>query len=1362
MAAPLAAEWLRRTEPREVPALSAEARKQMRLVARRTWRFFDTFVDAQDHYLPPDNYQEDPRGVLARRTSPTNIGLYLLSVVAARDFGFITLGEASRRLQTTLTTVEKLERRDGHVLNWYDTATLKPLEPQYVSTVDSGNLAAYLWTLRQACDDLARAPVVGRSVFEAVDDALALAILAKQTSTLAEARAHVAALAGDVTDEPASYVAALRAAHERVSHLREDDSDAHYWVEQARAVLEQTLAEVVAVCPLVDAVPTTVHLDDPRWRSLIAMLRGVRSISDVVAMQDQALETLVALEATTQDATTVGYLAELRQRFERNCETVVAHRDALEAIGARAAALADGMSFAFLYDDDRKLFAIGYNASNARLDGSHYDLLASEARLASLVAIAKGDAPQEHWFRMARPRTALSGKRRVLLSWSGSMFEYLMPLLVTKRFEGTLLDETYQSAVVRQMEYGAEHGVPWGVSESAFNVMDLAMTYQYRAFGVPGLGLKAGLGEDVVVAPYATALAALVTPDRASDNFRALEKRKALGAYGFYDAIDCTPSHLPPGRTSVVVKTFMAHHQGMTLVALDNALNGAPMQERFHRDARVRSCELLLEERVPTRAPLVELRAAALRAPVLNEPELDLVEHVGLGAHPLARLHLLGHGELSTAVSVLGEGFTTWRELDVYRFREETCHEAGGIYFYLRDRASGRTWSSAYQPTKVEPDFYDVAFAIDRVEISRRDGDIEATTEIAVSPERPAEVRRLTLTNHGTDVREIEVTTATEAVLAPRAADVAHRAFASMFLETEVLPERNVLLAHRRPRSSSEGETWLVQGLSVDGEGWAPEMEHGSSRPRFVGRGRTMTNPAGLHAPLSGTTGTVLDPLLAMRRTIRLEPGKHARLTLTTGLATSRAQAQELVDVFGTPHSIPRTFELAWADARVELKHLGVSAAQSHRFQRLLSAVVFPQHALRGTFERNAIHGRGRSGLWTHGLTSDLPVVVVHIDDPDFSGLFGEVLLAHEFWRLNGVTVDLVVVNEEPPGYMQPQHEALLSLVRSTQAAHRLDQRGGVFIRRLRDMTEEERARLRSDARVVLQASRGSLARQLRRLATEVVPLPRPLSPASAGAEDRPRGASCPTLAFDNGLGGFDADGAYVMRVRQDRLPPMPWVNVMANPHFGAMVTEGGAGVTWYANSQRHRLSPWSNDPVVDPSGELFFVRDEEDGRAWSVTPLPAGEEADYVVRHAQGWSSFEHTRRDLKQTLTTFVHPTDSVRVWRVVIENQGDKPRRLSLYAFVEWVLGNSRERSRVSIMTEWDSAVTALTAANPLSVYPERHAFLTVAGAEVRSYTGDREWRRSASRGRLASQCRSSARSSRVVRERASTPAGRCTRS
>ncbi|HTV21677.1 MAG TPA: glucoamylase family protein [Polyangiaceae bacterium] len=973
-----------------------------------------------------------------------------------------------------------------------------------------------------------------------------------------------------------------------------------------------------------------------------------------------------------------------------------------------------------MFDEKRELFAIGYNVSSARLDASHYDLLASEARLASLFCIAKGDVPQQHWFRLGRPR-ARNPRGRALLSWSGSMFEYLMPLVCTRNNPGTLLDEAFEAAIARQREYAAQQGVPWGISESAYNVMDLRMTYQYRAFGVPGLGLKSGLGESLVVAPYATLLAGLVRPDLIGKNLRALAKEGLEGPYGMYEAIDYTPEHVPPGRRGVVVKAFMAHHQGMSLVALGNILLDGPMQRRFHRDPRIKATELLLEERVPLAAPPPRSPATVMSTSARIEQRVDAVEHVGLRSPGPLRVQLLGHGELSSIVSATGAGVTTWKGLDANRFREDPVLEAGGIYLYVKNRTQNRLWSAGFQPTRAEPSFYNVAFSIDRVEFHRKDGDVQTVTEVALSPEHAVEVRRITLSNQGESPLELELTSYTEVVLAPRGADVGHRAFSNMFVETEALPERFALLAKRRPRNAGDAEVWMVQMLMAESAGFGP-LDYDCSRQRFIGRGRTTADPAALSsdAPLAQRAGSMLDTALALRRGIRLAPGATARATLTTGLAATRDEALALIDTYSAKHAITRAIELGWAGVRVELRHLGISATEVHRFQRLLSAVVFPHATLRQSSRPAITSQRGIEALWAQGISGDLPIVLCRIDHTDYTELCRDVLLAHEFWRLNGFASDLVFIDEEPGGYLQPIADAVRDLSRHAP----FDQRGGVFVRRADQLTEEERELLSRAARVVLRANEGSLARQLRRV-LDARPVPPLLTtPGSLGSPEPAPEPPRPKLTYDNGIGGFGADGReYIMLLEPGVRTPSPWCNVISNPSFGTLVSEVGSSFTWSRNSQRFRLTPWNNDAVCDPSGELLYVRDDDDGSFWSATPEPLGGSAHYLVRHGQGYSQFEHERSGLRHELTLFVSPDEPIKVSRLRVENRGQRERRLSIFALVDWVLGTSRETTRVAVSTSYDTVNDTLFAMNPLGLFPEQRAFLA-STRPIASVSADRE--------------------------------------
>jgi cyclic beta-1,2-glucan synthetase len=1220
-----------------------------------------------------------------------------------------------------------------------------------------------LWTLKAACDELIARPIVGREVIAGIEDAILLA-QAEQGARTEGLIALADEQRGAIEGELRGALAALDTLHAALVP-RADAQRSIEWLARARDTAAHARDELLSLAPFAalrepPATLTAGALGE-RFAPIHAAVLQARSPAQIAALQGlgdsgatlaapSVLGQLGALrdEAGALDAEARAYLGELSTALEDGCDRAGQLCEALAVEGMRAQAFADGMSFSFLLDQDRTLFSIGYNVGAAKLDGSHYDLLASEARLASLFAIAKGDVPEKHWFRLGRPRTSL-GDKRALLAWSGSMFEYLMPLLVTKNNPDTLLHETCESAVLAHHDYGKEHDVPWGISEAAYNVMDLSMTYQYRAFGVPALGLKAGLGDDHVIAPYATALAAQVRPDLALPNLQAIAREGGLGEFGCYESIDYTVARVPPGRKGVVVKAYFAHHQGMSLVALDNVVNDAPMLRRFHSDPRVQATELLLEERVPTSAPVLRDRIMRSPAPPATEGELSAVEHVSLSALGQQRAHLLGHGELATLITARGTGYTTWRKLDVNRYREDAQLEPSGIFIYVRDRTAESTWSAGYEPTRATPSSYDAAFAPHRVDIQRRDGNIETHVHVTVSPEHAADVRRLTLINHGASACELEVTTYTEIVLAHRAADRAHRAFSGMFVETELVTQtpsmrpsapgasdpgprrRCALLATRRPRKGGELQPWLTQVLACEAGDWS-DVEHETSREAFIGRGRSLQAPRALDegVRLAARAGGVIDPAFALRRVVKLAPGEHATITLTTAIASSRAEALDLAQLFSAQSTIDRTFELAWADATVELRHLGISANQSHRFQRLLTAVCFPQASLRAELPVEQLHGDGRRVLWSQGLADDLPLIIVRIDESSPGELCRELLLAHEFFRLNHEQVELLLLSEEPGGYLQPVHDATLALVHGRLAHGQLDQRGGIFVRRTNHLSPQERALLLAAGRVVLQVGHGSLSRQLRRAAERAASLAPvlPIKDADSGLVQvtrgsRPSSPERPRLQFDNGYGGFSEDGReYVMQVSAKKRPPAPWCNVIASPMFGTLVSEAGGGFTWSQNSQRHRITAWSNDATRDPVGEVIYLRDDDDGSVWSATPAPAGGDASYTVRHGQGYSVFSHTRARLEHELVVSIDFERPVKLFKLTLRNGAERARAISVIGFIDWVLGANRDVSRTGVVTRWDRNARTLFASGFLSAFPHRCAFFT-SSETPRSITADR---------------------------------------
>jgi cyclic beta-1,2-glucan synthetase len=1364
---PFVAYWVSRPLPRREIPLDEGERQELRLIARKTWVFFEAFVNDEHHWLPPDNYQEVPTPKVAHRTSPTNNGLLLLSTLAAHDFGYLSLGVLVDRLEKTFATFDRLERYRGHFYNWYDTITLEALQPTYVSTVDSGNLVGCLLVLKHGLLEKTRQPwpdialALGLrdtfAVFEeairqvqptddSLRDALGLhgplrsltPIVQRSPNSLPEWRAWLDQLRRQ-TEGLSSAMPAVEAGNTDALRRMQISLERFAGQVDGAATELDRLAPWLTLMENADLDKIEGDLanlpdDGPaRWSALRLWLSSAHSLDDLESKRETIAAELLDLQR-------------LLLRAERRSQTewlgkmaeAVRHSDAAalrgrcERLAERADALATATDFTFLYKPDRHLFAIGYQPAQGRLDPSSYDLLASESRLASFLAIARDQAPRRHWFHLGRQTIRADGGL-CLVSWGGTMFEYLMPELILPCYPGTLIAESRETAVRRQIEYGRQRGVPWGISESGYSIQNSTFDYQYQAFGVPGLGLKRGLGHDLVVAPYATALAATVHPREALRNLRRLTRDQAAGAFGFYEAIDYTRERLPEGRRSLVVRSYMAHHQGMSLVALANCLLGDPMPRRFHAEPMVRATDLLLQERPARIASFSEEQDESLPTAVSTEAEAAVSRRLNTASTTSPRTHLLSNGRYTVMVTNSGAGFSTRQGMDVSRWREDGTRDALGQFLYIRDLGSGAAWSAGHQPLGVRAHEYEVIFSADKADFHRVDDGITTHLEIAVSPEQDAEVRRLTLTNHTRRECELEVTSYLEVVLAPHAADMAHPAFGKLFLETEWSAVHHALLCHRRPRAPEQKPIWAVHVLAIEGP--VDDVQYETDRARFLGRGRTPANPAAMDpgTTLSGTVGAVVDPVFSLRKRVRLVPAVSVTLAFTTAVADSHEQALALADHYRDPRSVVRAFELAWAHTQVQLRHLQLSSGEAHLYQRLASQLLIPGPSLRGDPSAVLVNRLGTNCLWRFGISGDRPLALVMANDSGQLPLIRQLLRAHAYWRLKGLEVDLMILNERPSAYAEELQTGLQDLIRTCESHALVDRPGGIFLRFADQLAEDERNLLQSAARIVLKASRGSLARQLTR--AEAPPeYPAALVPPRR-REWRPpihEMPPLPELRFANGCGGFTTEGReYVIhsckpsksgRV-QLALPPAPWINVVANPSFGFLVSESGSGFTWAGNSQTNRLTPWNNDPVSDPPGEVIYLRDETTGAIWTPTPLPLGALFPTRVRHGQGYSVFEQQSPGLAQELTLFVPVDTDVKILVLRIQNQGDRPRHLSATFFAEWVLGTVREQAPMNVLTEIDAESGALLARNPFNAdYPQQLAFADV-NLRPRMLTADR---------------------------------------
>ncbi|MHB8750294.1 MAG: GH36-type glycosyl hydrolase domain-containing protein [Aggregatilineales bacterium] len=1341
--APQIAYWISRPTETAETLLSAEQETELRFLARQTWLFFEYMVGPEDHWLPPDHFQEAPAPNIAHRTSPTNIGLLILSTLAAYDLGYTGQLDLIARLQATFETLGKLERYRGHLLNWYNTQTFEPLAPRYVSTVDSGNWAGALIVLKQVCLALPDVYIMRVQRWQGLLDTLALlekslgslrkiipvaefVALSEHTAAIRqqvqiaqqtpENQAGVLAwLIGEGQKELARLIVTLIESETPIAD-REMINDLRLSWERVYHHLANMQRDVNLLLPWllpVSQPPVFFSRSDLEpsisvlWNSLTAALPLIPPpLREITAVCEQALVRLKQLTDRLQNASgPADQLDQARTWCTQLTENLSATRSQIEnllmayqAVAAQAETYFQEMDFSFLFNDQRKIFNIGYNVDAGKLDGNFYDLLASEVRLTSLLAIAKRDVPQSHWLHLGRPVTKIENKR-VLLSWSGTMFEYLMPALIMESYEHTLLTQSCRTAVEYQISYANERNVPWGISEASYYAFGGSMDYQYRAFGVPALGFKRGLSDDLVITPYASMLALRFNSQAVRQNIDHLDSLKMRGRYGLYEAVDYTRARLPLRQDHAIVRSYMAHHQGMILVSLANYLTGDRMISRFHADPRVQSVELLLQEKIPDQAPIEYPNLDQTVTPHVVLPHVSVVPWNVAIDTPVPQAHILSNGRYSTLITSAGSGYSFWQGTALTRWRPDTTLDSWGTWIYVQDQDSGAFWSAAYQPTAVVPENQRVQFSAHQVEFQRADRGVSLTTQVTVAADDDVEIRRITLVNRSDQVRRLRLVSYGEVLLAPQAER--HPAFNKMFVESEYVAASNLLLFHRRLRAPDDKPIFFGQLLITDSETVTGDYE--GDRKRFLGRGRNNRSPIVLQKggpDLSRTVGATLDPIMSLAQEIILEPHTTARLAYIMLATESREQILDLAERYRTWPVVERAFDTARRQNELALRQLDLGTADLASIEQLLSLILFPNAGLRASPDVLSANSKGQSGLWAYAISGDYPILLVRIDDAAAIGLIQEVVQGHRYWRNQQLMIDVVILNLHDSSYSQELRDQIHRLIVRTDSTDWLNRRCGIFVLNADQMNEADRTLLHTVAGAVLDGQHGSLAEQLSRLRQRSAPLPAftPALISSEAAEPTPPLARPAGLQFDNGWGGFSADSKeYVIFLEKDKWTPTPWVNVIANPNFGFLASESGAGYSWAENSGENRLTPWRNDPVSDTPGEALYLRDEETGIVWSPTPLPSRDSEPYLVRHGAGYSIFQHHSQGLKQHLQLFIAPDAPVKIIKLRLENAWSRPRRVTITYYAEWVLGVARSTSQSYTVSEFDHDSGALLARN-----------------------------------------------------------------
>ena len=1267
--------WLA-SQPRPLPQrerLDAAQRQWLQGMARDTWRYYERHVTAEDNHLPPDNVQMSPHQMVAHRTSPTNIGMYLLVAATAQALGYIGRSGLIARLSATLDTMERLPRHHGHFYNWIDTRSLAVLHPAYVSTVDSGNCSGHLLAVAQACRQLAATPA-----------------------------------------SPRDWDAPLALSRTRLKALAPVIDGAHTL---------RALAQVVA--------HTTLPDDQADRQALHTLLDHSRAEIDVLWRHDPADAEAGDVHALWLLQDHVALLAAMLEDAEAD---VVSQQATLLDLAGRCRALALAPDYAMLYDRNRKLLHIGYRVDSQQLDDSHYDLLASESRLTSLVAIGKGDVPVAHWAALGRPFFAC-GTALGLKSWSGSMFEYLMPSLVLDEPIGSVLHQATRTAVRAQQDEALPRGTPWGISESAIAGQDHTLAYQYGPQGVPQLALRRTPIDERVIAPYASAMALTVAPVAALENLQALQAQGARRSLGFIEAIDYTPQRQVAGSSHVLVHTFMAHHQGMALVAAADLLTDGCTRRWAMADPVLRATAVLLHERAPREVPL-RTEPPRLAAP-RRARGARLVAEIDPLQDPLTATQLLGNGRHAVLLRSHGGGHSQWDGLGLTRAQDDLLRSDQGSWFYLQ-RQAGAPWASLTAHPAPDPAArYSTRIQADRVVFSAEWPALTCRTTVWVSPEDDCELREVALCNTSALPQTLHLASYAETTLAPLRADAAHPAFSNLFIQAQWRAGEHALFLRRQPRLPDEEAVHAVHFLASS-DGAPVDVEASADRAGWLGRygspaqplgtatdtsqplaSHTIASAAGTATATPSATATAtatatasaapaasanlpldtgLDPVALLRVRITVPPGTELRLTFCTAASRSADSLDALVDRYRQPTYAARSASMSHTMAGIRLRELGFDTDTWTAMLRLNTLLTAQVH--RDTVQMPRPLGGGgtarcdRRVLWRHGLSGDRPMVLVTITGEDGLRLVQTLKMASRQWSSCGLGVDLVVLNAEPPSYLSPVMHLLQQLqerLRHQNESMPAAARASLHVLPDNALQDDERLTLHLLARVRLVADGRSLAQQMDRLRDEhardaqaraAVPrllvLPRwpadrrqlPLHPH---AHQR---TPAPAYRFDGPMSDV------VFTLRPGEHPARPWINVLANPQFGTQVSEVGSGFTWAGNSRMHQITGWSNDPLRDTPAEWLLLHDLDTQRVWPLgQALRNGSPRE--ITHGLGFCRSTQRLDGLDISLTWTVDAEAAVKQLQVEIGQATGRPRRLRLVALAEWTLGGQRSE-RLSLLT------------------------------------------------------------------------------
>ena len=1128
-------------KPNLYQTLNYEERQEVLKIAQKTWNYFDDYLNVENNFLPPDNYQGSRTNKVVDRTSSTNIGLGLISVISAYDLKFIELEKALFLIQKMLETICKLPKWNGHLYNWYNIKTLESLRPGYISTVDSGNFIGYLITLKT-------------------------------------------------------------------------------------------------------------------------------------------------------------FLLEIEDKEIKDKYLIDSNLDYINK-------LIDDTDFSKLYNNEISLFSIGFNIDENKLTDSYYDLLASEARQASLVAIAKKDVPAKHWNSLSKTLTTIDGKKG-LVSWSGTAFEYLMPNINIKKYSGSLLDESCKFMIMSQKKYCDKLQIPWGISEAAFNLKDLNSNYQYKAFGIPWLGLKRGLVDDIVVSSYGSILAITEEPKEVLKNIKILKKYNMYGKYGLYESIDFTPERLGNNQKYEVVKTYMAHHQGLILLSINNLVNNNILQERFHQNPEIKSVDILLQEKLPEDMIITKERKEKVEKIKYVGNNTNYFKEIIDFKNNLPELNIISNEEYLVCANKNGTGFSKYKNILINRYKRTNEYNEG-IFFYFKNAKTKQIWSNIYSENVQE---YKTNFTADMNQTVINNDNLKSKIKTIVAPNDNVEIRNIKIINDGNNEEILEISSVLEPVLSTENGDYAHKAFNNLFLKYEEI-ENGILI--KRNKRGNQKEIFLAVGFFAE-KGNIEKLEYEIDKEKLYGRlNNNIPKKIEESERFSNNLGLVVDPILSFRRTIKIGKQEKIELNLVLSISEDKGDAIEKLNNYKSFENVKRIFEISKIRNEENARYLQVTGSEMQLYQKILSYLL-NLNPLKELYINKFSYGEFKQeNLWRFGISGDFPIILVKIAEVNQVYVIRSILKAFTFFQNKNITIDLVILNEEKNVYERYAKEAVFKEIANFNLSYLINNR--IFI--LNSNEIENKDVLNFKANLIIDANKGSLENILLELEEEYLQKQIKKENKKIFKEEtefEKYTTEQLDLRYSNEYGGFSKDGKeYIICV--DKNVPSVWSNILSNENFGTIVTQNLGGFTWYKNSRLNRISKWSNDTLMDTPAEEIYIQDESENKVWKLG------KGNLLVTYGFGYSKYEQNKLEIKQKLEVFVSMNKNIKFNLLGLKNNTNHTKKINLIYKINTVLDEDEIKSEGNINLEYNKEKDFIYCKNLYSSSVNSVAYV-YSSEKILSYTGE----------------------------------------